>query len=223
MKNMKYGSTIGSKFFEDGSVRRFPGNTVVAPILPNSGAYQPLVYLRKAVDETFGDYFVMLPEDSYHITVISGLNDERRSDTRWPPALSKEATLEEMDEYVAQAVSRVDMIGALRMRFDHIEYSRGCMIVLCRSADEQQEKLLREYRDAVAAEIGFKLPGHDTFRFHASLAYTRVIPEGEDAERLKALIAEMDEYLARQHEFETDPPYLAFYDDMLSFPTVRKQ
>ena len=48
---MTYGSTIGEKFYEDGSVRRYPGNTIVADILPGCGAYDVMTHLRDMIAE----------------------------------------------------------------------------------------------------------------------------------------------------------------------------
>ena len=39
---MQYGSTIGQKFYEDGTVRQFKGNTVVADVVPGSQAFDTM-------------------------------------------------------------------------------------------------------------------------------------------------------------------------------------
>ena len=36
-----YGKEIGRKFYEDGKVRRYPGNTVVADVVPGMVTFTP--------------------------------------------------------------------------------------------------------------------------------------------------------------------------------------
>ena len=44
-----YGRDIGRKFYEDGSVRRYPGNTVVADVVPGMVAYDVMLHLKQMV------------------------------------------------------------------------------------------------------------------------------------------------------------------------------
>lgn len=217
-----YGKTIGKKFYEDGSIRRYPGNTVVADIVPGNTAYEAMTALREMVIERgFDKDLILLPEDSYHMTVIRGVNDQVRKDTHWPKSLSKEAHMNEVDDYISSAVARVRMPGKIRMKFDEMRYTPGCLVALTLPADGEQARILKEFRDGVAEEIGLHLPGHDEYRFHISLAYIRVIPEGEDEERFRRMLEDMNALLAAQPSFETEVPYMAFYDDMLRFSPER--
>ena len=88
-------------------------------------------------------------------------------------------------------------------------------------ADEEQDKILRDFRDRAATEIGLFLPKHETYKFHISLGYRRILPEGEDAKHFETLVAKMDEYIADQPAFETEPPYMAYYSDMYAFSSER--
>ena len=63
---MTYGSTIGEKFYEDGSVRRYPGNTIVADILPGCGAYDVMTrYFFSRVCSIF-----LVLQIYYHLRVL---------------------------------------------------------------------------------------------------------------------------------------------------------
>ena len=219
---MKYGNSVGKKFYEDGSVRRYPGNTVVADVTPECPAYEIMTKLYNMVKEKgFESHVILLPCDSYHMTVIRGVNDQVRKDTHWPAALPKDTPMTEVDDYMAAAIGRAEMPGKLRMKFDRVKFNNNCMIVLLLPADEEQARILKEFRDKAADEIGFRLPGHDEYRFHISLGYTLIVPEGDDAVRMDEMIAEMDRYIADQPAFEITPPYMAFYDDMHRFSPVR--
>ena len=219
---MQYGSTIGKKFYEDGSVRKYPGNTVVADVTPECPAYEVMTRLHRMVKEHgFDRHIILLPTESYHMTVISGVNDQVRLDTHWPPSLPKDTSMDEVDDYIADAIGQLTMPQSIRMRFDQIHFGSGAMLVLLVPADEAQEKILREFRDRAAEAIGFRLPRHEKYRFHISLGYTRIIPEGEDMDRMNRMIAEMNQYLEHRPAFEINSPYMAFYNDMYYFSPVR--
>ena len=220
---MTYGKEIGRKFYDDGRVRRYPGNTVVADVTPEYSAYEVMVNLHKMVEEAGFDktHLIMLPKDSYHMTVIRGLNDQVRKDGFWPENLSREIPMEEVDDYISAAVGRVEMLGKIRMKFDKVTISTECVKAVLLPADDEQAAILKNFRDNVADEIGLRLPKHDEYVYHITLAYTRVVPEGEDDVRMKEMIGKMNEYIADQPVFEITPPYMAYYNDMLAFSPVR--
>lgn len=115
------------------------------------------------------------------------------------------------------------MLGPIRMRFRGIRVNEEDFRVLLSPADEAQMQLICRFRDAAADAIGLRLPGHDDYTCHITLAYTRVVPEGEAAAKLRALTAEMESLIGKQPVFETTPPYMAYYDNMLAFSASRIQ
>ena len=219
---MTYGRDIGKKFYEDGSVRRYPGNTVVAPIREDSAAYAVMKHLRERVIELGMDkYLILLPINSYHMTVIRGVNDQVRKDTHWPKALPMYSPMSEVDDYMERAITAADIPGPVRMRFDKVVMNDGDVKVVVAPADDEEKRTLLEFRDRAADSIGLHLPGHDNYVFHITLAYTRVIPEGEDEVRMNEMIEGFCDYVADKGEFWTSAPHVAFYDDMLKFSPTR--
>ena len=217
-----FGSSIGKKFYEDGKIRRYPGNTVVADVTPGCRAYDVMTHLRQMViDAGFDNELILLPEDSYHMTVFRGLNDQVRTDSHWPARLSKETPMEAVDDYISAAVASAVVPGPARMRFDKVSWSNNCCIICLVPADDAQKETLLAFRDRAADAVGLKLPGHDEYVFHISLGYTRIIVEGKREEERLALIEKMNRYIATQPVFETGVPYMAYYDDMLKFSPVR--
>lgn len=219
-----YGSQIGKKFEPDGRARRYPGNTVIADVRPGCGAYSVMTQLRQmAIDAGFADSMILLPEDSYHMTVIRGLNDQVRTDAFWPDQLDRNAPMEAVDDYISAAIAGVPMLGPIRMRFRAVRVNEEDFRVLLSPADDAQMQLIRRFRDAAADAIGLRLPGHDDYTCHITLAYTRVVPEGEAAAKLRRLTTEMESLIGKQPVFETTPPYMAYYDNMLAFSASRIQ
>lgn len=215
---MTYGSSIGKKFYEDGQVRPFRGNTVVADITTRNPAYTVMLKLREMVKAyDLDEHYILLPPDSYHMTVIDGLVSEVRDEAHWPAALAQDASMETADAYISAAIARAALPGPVCMRFDAIHISKNCIIVHLFPNDETQEQILRTFRDRAAAQIGLKLPKHDTYRFHISLGYTRIVPEGDAAERLAQMVDAMNTFLAEQSAFMTGVPYMAYFEDMHKF------
>lgn len=219
-----YGDQIGKKFEIDGQARRYPGNTVIADVQPGCSAYDVMTQLRQMVlDAGFADSMILLPEDSYHMTVIRGLNDQVRSDAFWPAALSKDAPMTAVDDYVSAAIARTQLPGPIRMRFRGIQVNNEDFRVLLSPADDAQMQRIRAFRDAAADAIGLRLPGHDAYTCHITLAYTRIVPEGSAAAKLQELVRDMTAIVLAQPVFETTPPYMAYYNDMLAFSAARLQ
>ncbi len=219
---MRYGKDIGKKFDENGGVLHYPGNTVVADIVPGCSAYDVMSHLRQMIiDAGFEDTLCVLPEDSYHMTVIRGLNDLVRKDTHWPEKLPKDSPMEVVDDYISAAIARAQLPGPARMKFYKVLPQEGCILIQVVPADAEQEKILRDFRNRAATEIGLFLPKHDEYKFHISLAYRRTLPEGEEAEKFNDVVAAMETYIADQPAFETESPYMAYYNDMYAFSPTR--
>lgn len=219
---MQYGTTIGQKFYEDGSVRQFQGNTVVADVVPGSKAFETMCKLRQMViDAGLDSHLILLPEDSYHITYISGFNDQQRIDGYWPESFSREATMEEADDFVTNAISSVGIPGPARMVFDNVGWGAGCCIIRLKPADEEQHRILYDFRERAAEAMGVRRPNHEKYRFHITLGYTRIVTEGEDEVRRQALIGKMEALMKEQPPFVTTQAYMAYFDDMHAFSPTR--
>lgn len=148
-----YGEQIGKKFEPDGSPRWYPGNTVIADVTACSSGYAAMTRVRGngAGVRHRGYPLILLPEDSYHMTVLRGLNDQVRTDAFWPAALPKDAPMTAVDDYVSRAVARVPMPGPARMRFAGVRADVADFRVLLAPADEAQAQALQRFRDLAAA------------------------------------------------------------------------
>ena len=221
---MKYGSTIGQKFYEDGTVRQFQGNTVVADVVPGSDAFQTMCQLRQMViDAGLDGHLILMPEDSYHITYISGFNDQQRIDGFWPEdsVFSRSATMDEADDYVTAAIEKAGIPGPARMKFDNVGWGAGCCIIRLVPADDQEREKLFSFRERAADAMGVRRPNHENYKFHITLGYTRIVTEGEDDVRRQALKEKMEALMAQQPEFYTTQAYMAYFDDMYAFSPTR--
>lgn len=213
-----YGTQIGKKFHQDGSAAYYPGNTVIADVCPGNPAYDVMVSCLNLLAEAgLDELFIPLPADSYHMTVIRGVNDLVRDKAFWPDALKADCSMEEADAYMSRAVAGVANPGSIRMRFERARITDEDFRILLVPADAQQDRRLRDYRDAVADAVGLRLPGHDGYTFHMTLAYTWRLPSPAQRAQMEALTEKMDAMLGRCTQVTVDPPHFAYYSDMLSF------
>lgn len=218
---MSFGTQIGWKFHEDGTAARYPGNTVIADVCPGNRAYDVMTACLQMLKDAHVDkLFIQLPQDSYHMTVIRGVNDLVRDQAYWPACLPLDAAMDAADAYMHDAVESVKNPGSIRMRFDCAVITEEDFRIRLVPADDVQAEVLRKYRDAVADAVGLRLPGHDAYKYHMTLAYTWYLPDGNEKETLSALQKRMNDLLARQQEVVIDPPHFAWYRDMLSFSAV---
>lgn len=219
---MAYGSQIGRKFHTDGTAAMYPGNTVVSDATPETQAYQVMSECLAMLENAgLSGLFIPLPKDSYHMTVIRGVNDLVREADYWPGALPTDAPMIAADDYMTAAISRVENPGVMRMRFGEAKINDEDFRISMIPADERQEQVLRRYRDQVADAVGLYLPGHDTYTFHITLAYTWQLPDAAQQEIISGLKKQMDALLAAQPVVELHPPHIAYYRDMLSFSADR--
>lgn len=219
---MPYGTQIGRKFHTDGKAAAYPGNTVIADALPGTLAYDVMVQCLAMLREAgLQELFIPLPEDSYHMTVIRGVNDLVREKAFWPDKLPLDAPMAQADEYMSSAIASVPNPGPMRMRFGEARITAEDFRISMLPADEEQSEVLRRYRDRVADAVGLRLPGHDAYTYHITLAYTWRLPDEGQQQTIDRLKQRMDSLLSAQGQVELQAPYTAFYQDMLSFSAQR--
>lgn len=215
---MKYGMQIGQKFHPDGTACRYPGNTVIADIGADSPARTAVLAARQALlDEGLGENYILMPDESYHVTVLRGLNDRVRTPQFWPAALPADVTMEQADRYFVRTVGSVPLPQDIRMRFTRVHADDADLRLCMEPETQRQRERLRRYRDEAADALGLRLPGHDAYTYHATLAYTRVVPQGAAKLALERFCERADALLAAQPPFALTGAYLAFYADMLCF------
>ena len=219
---MRYGLQIGLKFDQGGKPLYYPGNTVIADVEKDNPAYDVIHQVHVMLDcEKLTKFFIFLPEDSYHMTVIRGMNDKVREDGFWPPLLDRKDSMKLVDQYFEDRVKQVPVPEEIHMRFDHLSIDDHDVRVCLKPSDEKENQKLRAYRDAVADALGFRLPGHEEYTYHITVAYMQYIPEQEEKKLVKEKVRLADQFLKEQPEFYLSAPKASFYNDMLNFYPYR--
>lgn len=195
---------------------RYPGNTVVADIEKDGAALLrgPAEALRP-----YGESLIFLTESSYHVTLLRGVNDLVRRPGFWPPAWPLDLEMDEADRRVAEAVMAARLPGPLRFKISGASMDDADVRVTLTPWDEQEASALRLFRDAAADRLSLRLPGHENYVFHVTLAYVRLRLGERRAEALRALM----NALPIGKTVFVSRPYMAYYEDMTAFCRTRRE
>ena len=211
-----YTKAVGTKFHADGSLRRFPGNTIVCHTAHLEPLQSHLVWVQSEYKKlSFANSkLAFLPPSSFHMTFFELLCDEVRRPELWSSKLALDAPLEETDRFFAQVLRGFDFPQEIHMRVDDLHVST----IRLRPKSEEHEAYLRAKRDELAEITGVRQPNHDRYGFHISLAYLliQLTPEEKDEfeafrRRLLPLVQE------RLGIFALEKPEYVLFQDMGAF------
>jgi hypothetical protein len=165
------------KFNPDGTPRRFAGNTVICHLSQQSSLHDAVAAVSDALgSSSFAKKLAVMPSDSYHATILGGVNDLGRHPSEWPRDIPIEASIEECNRIVGQRFARVKVQEELPIRFrldrnKTLAPQLACGLQLA-PADPSEKLKLSSLRDRLADEVfRYRARNHQTFGFHISLAY----------------------------------------------------
>jgi len=209
---------VPTKFDADGSVRHFPGNTIICHLPAESDLHKGLLRLSQELETANPEtLYTLLPTPSWHMTVFEGVCDQVRRPGFWPSDLPGDTSLDECNAHfekklrqfglgteppfklrIAGYTPRIDGIGLHLEPVDAIEQSR-----------------LRALRDRLSETLCIRHPSHETYGFHLSIAYFIRHPTDIEREQLDArLMRHLAEFPS---VFELGAPEFCHFDDMFAF------
>lgn len=214
---------VPTKFSKDGIVQRYPGNTTLCHLSPDSILQPGLrsTYAALSNHPTLSKLVRLLPPDSWHMTVLDGVREEECEPGMWPPGKEKQT----VEESTADMTRKLRHLGLqlkeeglappYRMKvrgFDAAVVGIGLEI---EGANPEEEARMRRVRDRLADTFGFRAPNHYTYGFHLSMAYLLRHVDGQDREALNEVIAQQLPQI--QLEFELGAVEFCTFENMLSF------
>lgn len=219
-----YKDNIGSKFNQDGSVRYYPGNTIISFIQHQSPVFDELVKIRSDLQKCpAGSCFTFLPDSSLHMTVFEGVCFDVRIPEFWFRFLPLDVSMDEADRFIEARFSEVPAIRNVCMRTDGIVTGFGYGVSLMPDSPEDLFRI-REYRDALSESTGIRFPNHEEYRFHISLCYGINDPDERQNRVLDQFEKDAEAYIKTHPvRFEIASPSVTFFRNMFSFETVRFQ
>ncbi len=214
-------SHVGEKFNADGSVRTFPGNTVICFANPNEPPYQLAEWAQQQLmQQPFAHKYAPLPPSSFHMTVMPMLCDQVRMPEQWSAHLPLDCSLEEADAFITKRVNSVAAPGNFRMAFSGLAARGGISIDLV-PADEETTHTLWTYRNALSEATGVRFPDHGRYGFHMSLAYKITELTPSEHWQLQQYLDMCNGHMRlRFGVFNTGRPYMSYFDNMFRFVTI---
>ena len=209
---------LGTRFDLHGRFLPEHGNTVLCQVVPGSPTEAALIDLRAALlDLPHTDCFAFTAVESYHMTVFDCVIETCRTRDRWAAGLALDLPIEAVTERLAARLSGFVAPPAFAMRVAQIT-PFGLQL---EGASPQDEANARAWRDAVSQALGIKAPNHDTYGFHATVAYVK---EPLPLDALPVWRAAMTDLTAafrsRVPVLHLAPPAFCSFADMNAFPSV---
>ncbi|WP_180897284.1 DUF1868 domain-containing protein [Martelella soudanensis] len=209
---------VGSKFHADGTVRRFPGNTILCHLPTDSALRGPLAALWQTLDSSpLEPLYSLLPASSWHMTVFEGVCDEIRAPGRWPSDLSAAAGLADchalFESKLAGFDPRID--PPLRITVAGWQPLNEGIALSLEPATPTENARLRDLRDRLSDLLKIRAPQHDSYEFHLSIGYLMRRPDAADKAQLMALLAEALERMPKT--FELGVPEYCRFENMFAF------
>jgi len=211
------------KFHADGSVRNFPGNTIICPIAPCNSSFSEIRVAQQSLKElSLQNKFAFLPEESFHMTVMELLCDQVREKPYWSSLLALSASLEETDAFFQKVLSKTEnWPRRISMKF-HRMISGDTIKIGLTPFDSNEKIVLKKFRDEISKLTGVCFPGHETYQFHITLAYAIRPLSLEEEEILESWKEKMSQQLEKQLDISTlQKPELIVFHDMFAFRSSR--
>ena len=206
----------GGKFALDGTVERFPGNTVICHIDRRSEAFRELVALQSALREgPHARHFTFMPPDSFHMTVFGGVTEPLRGTERWPRGIPHDAATQDVTDEFARRLAGTGAPSGHAIKVDDVFAGYS---VTVSGATAGQEASLRDLRDRLRDATGLHDPEHDAYVFHITLAY---LVEWVEETAAREIVESSDrlgrEFRSRLPTIELGPPEFCSFQSMYRF------
>lgn len=209
------------KFHRDGSMKPFAGNTVICHLPAQCRTRDALTDFHQALaTSTFSSKLGLTAPDSYHMTIYSGVNDQKRTD--WPSYVSRTAPMSECDRLVGDHMEETRLKCKLPFRVALDEEATVNTPTACtmrmKGASPEEELKLRSVRDQLAIAYGFRRADHERYGFHITVSY-QVAPFSDKEERqYRSLLREHVRCIVQaQPVLEFGNPEFCTFPDMNRF------
>jgi hypothetical protein len=217
---------VGRKFYPNGKVRPFLGNTIICHLPQQDQGFETFDALldiyRELPDHAFSRKIALLPPSSYHMTIFGGADDQERKPGLWPADVPLDASIEACNDYVANQLKHFSLGTSLpiRMRVNDAQppVHPDPLLIDLVPVDEAEERKLRKLRDRLADVLKIHTPHHDTYSFHISLAYQiEWFDAAEQADYVAARQRWREQLKRRAPIIEFGAPEYCTLNDMYAF------
>ncbi|KAK1827181.1 DUF1868-domain-containing protein [Podospora conica] len=211
---------VPSKFDANGNVQPFPGNTIIAHLPHNSELFGSLLQLHgRLAASPLAPLIALLPPESWHMTLFVGVCDTVRDvPGHWPQDIPTDAPLEQCTQHLARKLSEFELgedAPPYRLTVDGFSSFDVGILVRLRPRTPEEGTRLRRLRDRLSDTTGLRMPNHDCYELHLSMAYFLRHLDGGQRAILGRLLE--DHMSGMPREFELGGPEFCTFEDMFSF------
>ena len=209
---------LGTRYDAAGRFLPEHGNTVVAQVVPGSETEAALVDLRAAMQALpFAHMFAFTAVPSYHMTVFEGIIETRRLASHWPVGLDPQQSVG--DATVAMATRLQGFTAPPEFAMRVVEVTPFGLHLT--GATQRDEGSARAWRDGLAQALGLRVPTHDEYGFHTTMAYALQWPPVEAVALYRTALQDLTgAFQARVPVMHLARPAFCTFADMNAFPPV---
>jgi hypothetical protein len=215
---------IGRKFYSDGRVRPFSGNTIICHVPQqgeDSGYFNALLDVYREVPaHSFMRKVTLLPPSSYHMTIFGCANDQDRKPRLWPEGVPMDAPMETCNRILAEKLRafRLEMPLPIRMKVDLSAPDEKPFVVRLLPADDTQNRQLRTLISRLSEYLGIFPPNIEQYRFHTTMGYQFQVLSAEEMSKFHSQMRKWRADIARKSpEIILGAPEFCLLDDMFAF------
>jgi hypothetical protein len=206
---------LGTRYDTSGNFLVEPGNTVVCHLISGSASEAAVINVReRMLAMPDADRLTFTPVSSLHMTLFQGIIEYRRRLPYWPEDVPLDTSIDDMTRLYLERLNGFEGCGSFRVKVvDAVP--TGLTVA---GASDEDERVLRAWRDALAVPFGYRHPDHDSYAFHITLAYQIRPLDDERASRWQDLFDDCLSLLARQAQvIELRAPAFCSFRDMKHF------
>ncbi|MBY5837308.1 DUF1868 domain-containing protein [Rhizobium leguminosarum] len=206
---------LGSRYRKVGGFLPEAGNTIVCHIEKGSQTQAVLIEAReKYLAMPEAPQFLFTPISSLHMTLFEGVIETRRRQDCWPGDLPLDTPIDDMIELMAARLEGFSVFDPFKVAVVEARPSG----LLVDGATENDRKVMRAWRNALAELLGYRQPNHDEYKFHMTFAYAIERLEDEALPRWQAMLDDVADDIRRKAPvLELDPPAFCVFEDMNHF------
>jgi hypothetical protein len=214
--------TVAPKFNPDGSEAHWSGNSIICHVDKRSENFMALLDIHRGLMRSgMLHRIAVLPPASYHMTIFNGISYPARQ-TEFPTDLPRDADEAFCNEWFLAKLKNFDLGCRLpfRMRALPVEMQTNLYNILFEPVDEVESRKIHNLRDRLAQVLNYRLPDHDSFRFHVTLNYFYSAMTRDEERRFFKLHQELAaDFIRRAPVLELQNPEYVYFDGMYEFRT----
>ncbi|MGR9151828.1 DUF1868 domain-containing protein [Rhizobium leguminosarum] len=206
---------LGSRYRKVGGFLPEAGNTIVCHLEKGSQTQTALIEAReKYLAMPEAPQFLFTPISSIHMTLFEGVIETRRRQDSWPGDLPLDTPIEDMTALMAARLEGFSMFDPFKVAIVDARPSG----LLVDGATENDRRVMRAWRNALADLLGYRQPSHEEYKFHMTFAYAIERLEDEALPRWQAMLDEVADDIHRKAPvLELTPPAFCVFEDMNHF------